>query len=84
MVYENFKLKNGNQTHEFKLGLLSQDHGGILVRLDKTMTKEAMVILMEDLRFYTRAKPEIDVIWGVATNLYEWQLVRYCKSNEVQ
>ena len=72
MVMENFKLKNGNQTREFKLGLLSQNESGILVRVDKRFVKEPMLDLMEDLRFFSRARKNVDVVWGIATSLYEW------------
>ena len=84
MVLENFKLKNGAQSHEFKLGLLSQSQSGILVRLDKRFVKEPMLDLMEDLRFFARARPSVDIVWGIATSLYEWQLVRYSKQLEIR
>lgn len=54
------------------------------MRLDKRFVKEPMLDLMEDLRFFTRARPDVDVVWGIATSLYEWQLVRYSKQLEVR
>jgi len=84
MVLDNFKLKNGSQSREFKLGLLSQSQSGILVRLDKRFVKEPMLDLMEDLRFFARARPNVDIVWGIATSLYEWQLVRYSKQLEIR
>lgn len=39
---------------------------------------------MEDLRFFARARPDVDFVWGIATSLYEWQLVRYSKKLEIQ
>ena len=58
------------------------DPATIIVRLDKRMVKEAMVTLMEDLRFYARAR-NVDEVWGVATSLYEWQIVWYSKHKEI-
>lgn len=81
-VHNGFKLHNGKQEHQFKLALLTERHSGILVRTDKTIVKEAMINLMEDLRFFARARRNVDVVWGIATNLFEWQIVRYIKSKE--
>ena len=79
-VKDQFKLSIGkDQSREFKLAVESP---AILVRLDKRMVKEAMVALMEDLRFFARAR-NIDEVWGVATSLYEWQVVWYSKHREI-
>ena len=65
-----FKLHNGKQEHQFKLALLTEHHSGILVRTDKTIVKEAMINLMEDLRFFARARRGVDIVWGIATNKF--------------
>ena len=77
LVKTNLKAKNGTQSSELKLLAMRHDcQTALVVRLDKKSVKEPMLLLMEDLRFYTRAY-STDVVWGVASNLYEWQIVRY-------
>ena len=68
----NFKLFNGKQQHEFKLALMTDGATGLVVRLDKHVVKGGMILLMEDLRFYSRSRVAVDIVWGLATNLYEW------------
>ena len=46
------------------------------------MVKEAMINLMEDLRFFSRAR-QVNIVWGIATNLYEWQIVWYSRDREI-
>ena len=46
------------------------------------MVKEATIECMEEMRFLARAR-NIDEMWGVATNLYDWQFVNYNKADEI-
>jgi len=55
---------------------------GMVARLHKKFVKDAMLEVMEDLRFIARDR-SLDVVYGIATNLFEWQIVRYEMSKEI-
>lgn len=61
--------------------MLSTPKVALLARLDKRFVKEAMLLVMEDCRFFARSQQQ-PVVWGVASNLFEWQLVRYDMTSE--
>ena len=55
---------------------------GIVVNCNKAIVKEAVIQCMEETRFLARAR-NISEVWGVATNLYDWQFVHYSKPEEL-
>ena len=55
---------------------------GIIVNCNKWHVKEATIQCMEEMRFLSRAR-NIDDMWGVSTNLYDWQFLHYCKASEL-
>ena len=69
------------KTVDFRLGIMQ--NSGILVRADKRFVKEAMLLVMEDLRCIARVRG-LDVVYGIATSLFEWQLVRYELDKEIR
>ena len=70
--------------HDFNMAILDKKTScfGMIVNCNKWHVKEATIECMEEMRFLARAR-NIDELWGVATNLYEWQFVHYSKIEEL-
>ena len=56
---------------------------GIIFSTDKKIVKDAMISLMDQMRLFCRSR-NLDHIYGMATNLYEWQIVHYNRTAELQ
>ena len=55
---------------------------GMVICCSKKIVKEAVVQCMEEMRFLARARNLVE-IWGIATTLYDWQIVHYSKRDEI-
>ena len=84
-IIENLKINFMKQKKEMKILCLDKQtqSSGFIISTDKKVLKEAMHSLMMQMRLLCRAR-NLDEIWGIATNLYEWQVIRYSRVCELQ
>jgi hypothetical protein len=83
-MIENLKLNYMKQKKEIKLILLDKNSmsSGIIFETDKKTVKEAAISLMDSMRLLCRSR-NLPHIFGVASNLYEWQFLYYSRSLEL-
>ena len=63
------------------LDRLTLSHG-IIFCTDKKVLKDACISLMDQMRLLCRSR-NLNEVFGVATTLYEWQIVYYSRTKEL-
>jgi len=65
--------------------LLPKEGGqvGFVVSWSKKTLKRAATKCLEHMRLFARAR-SLNFVWGLASNLYDWQILTYDKQAEVR
>ena len=83
-IIEGLKLNFMKQKKELKLLVLDKRHMscGLVVNTDKKALREACISLMDQMRLLSRSR-NLPHIFGIATNLYDWQILYYSREIEL-
>ena len=83
-MYDAFRVTFMKMRRDFKLGVFDEktNTNGFIVVTHKKVVKEAVYKAMEDLRFLCRAR-NVDQMYGIASNVYEWQFIFYDRAREL-